>query len=319
MKKILAILASITTLSASTASVVACGSLNKWDDIKVDPPLFDVAVTGFEGTELKNVKIVKNQEYKVLESEILEALKGTAWEEEDSTEWSYTKNGIELKQEEVEVLDWTRNATYQVIVKSTIKDKPGLAIYTFDVENSMHIADNLRTTNIGEIDDDREKTILMALIFQNMNLIPYINEISDQYIEPGGNGSIELIKNPDTQESIGAKISSDDLNASDKGTFKGSVEISFKVVPKNPPEKPDDIDDLTNYPDIGVVQDTRKYSILMSYIISNFNAKLGKLSELVNDLDIVNITDTSATIRAISGSQYFIGSVDITFEIRKPD
>ncbi|WP_338973008.1 hypothetical protein [Spiroplasma endosymbiont of Panorpa germanica] len=315
MKKILTALASITLLTSSTTTLVACSSSRNWDDIKVDPPLFDVSVTGFEGTGLRDIKIVVNQDYLVLENDILTALKDTPWEEEGTTQWSYTKNGIDLKPSELEDFDWTRNATYQVIVKSLIDDKPGLAIYTFDVMNSMHIADNLRTTNIGEIDDDREKTILMALIFQNMNLIPYINEIADQYIETGGSGNIKIIKDEKTQQSIGAIIESGQPGTNGVGTFTGNVEISFQLYPKNPPQTPDDIETLTKYPDIGSVQDKRKYSIMMAYIIANFNSKLGKLSELVNDLEVVDITDTSAVMKSIPGSLYFTGSVKVTYKI----
>ncbi|AHI53864.1 hypothetical protein SSABA_v1c04570 [Spiroplasma sabaudiense Ar-1343] len=317
MKRLLAMIATISLTTTAATSVVACSNWGDWTEIQVPPPKFPVWVSGFEGTSLNKIVVEENQNFEKLQNDINEALKGSHWDAPEAVSWSYKKNNVTLEETALENFDWTRNADYQVIIKSNLKEFPGEAIFSYTVSNSMHIADHLRTTDLGTIDDSRDKTILIALIFQNMNLIPYINEIADQYVEEGAVDKI-VLKYDEDNNAIGAVIGSEETSKLNQRTFTGSTEVTFKVVSKVAPDEPEDIASLVKSSSIGTINDNRKYTIMMFFITVNFAAYLEKLSELINDLDVINITETSATIKAIPESQYFSGSVDVVFQVYQP-
>lgn len=317
MKKFLKLL-TISTLSAPVSlSAIACSNQPNWNGIPVPPPQVPIDVTGFKGVDFQSMNIKDYDTVDSLFKALNQRFAASSWKDKSATTWTGTKDDQVIDVNRDDASNLKRNGTYKFDIKSNL-DLPGDVKIIMQVTSSLDIADNMKVTNLGIIDDKLPKTILIACVFKNMNLVSKINEIADEYLDhidiktDGEPAPDKIVKGTATLTS--PKLNSDNSQP----YFSGTVTVNFSVKLKKPTQPPVDLKTVITTPNLGTIPDNRYYTILMYVIIKNFVTKLDSLAEIVNNLDIKdNDTGHSATLIAVVPSDYYKGSIPLTFTIQK--
>ncbi len=187
---------------------------------------------------------------------------------------------------QLEVADITdTGATINVISGSTVYDADGSVPVTFAIiPASKPLTDDLTDVELGDIESNDETTILAAVKAKNAAVDETQLEVAD--ITDTG-ATINVIK---------------DSKVYDAG---GSVPVTFAIIPASKPLT----DDLTDV-ELGDIESNDETTILAAV-----KAKNTAVDE--TQLEVVDITDTGATINVISGSTVYDadGSVPVKFKV----
>jgi aspartate carbamoyltransferase regulatory subunit len=187
---------------------------------------------------------------------------------------------------QLEVADITdTGATINVISGSTVYDADGSVPVTFAIiPASKPLTDDLTDVELGDIESNDETTILAAVKAKNAAVDETQLEVAD--ITDTG-ATINVIK---------------DSKVYDAG---GSVPVTFAIIPASKPLT----DDLTDV-ELGDIESNDETTILAAV-----KAKNTAVDE--TQLEVVDITDTGATINVVSGSTVYDadGNVPVTFAI----
>ncbi|WP_368486242.1 lipoprotein [Spiroplasma sp. DGKH1] len=318
MKKLLTMLGALTIVTSSTMGVVSCqtGSGN-WNDIPVDPPVLALDVKGFAGVNFKDVNPQdNNQTIPMLFAQLAKLFQGTKWDF-NALHQQIKFNGSLITNPNP---DLYRNGEYNIVINDNTSENELTINKT--VVNSNHIADKVKNLDLGIVDDARPKTLLIATVFNNMGLISEIDKFGTFFIGE----ETEAIWNQQITSVPRLKIDANNGTAiletgKDHWTdhddphkdYYGTVTVHFTVKSKQPPANPMDLTNSGLSTNLGKLPQVSILQIMMMFITLNFAGSLDKLSELLNDLYVKNITNNSADIEAWSGSKYFSGALKVNF------
>ncbi|WP_342276811.1 hypothetical protein [Spiroplasma endosymbiont of Nebria brevicollis] len=313
MKKMLKVLSIFIVSTPVMLNVTACSNEPNWDNIPIPPPQIPIEVTGFQGVDFASMNIKDYDTVASLFLAIKNKLQDSPWAAETATIRTGTKDGKVIT--DLNAFDLNRNAQYTFEVKSNIITLPGDANFIITITSSHHIADNMNIANLNQIDDINDKTILIACVFKNMNLVSKINEIADEYLN---HIEIKTDGKPNYDSPInGTATLISPASSIQEPYFYGSITVNFTVKLKKSPQYPTDLKSVIKTPELGNIPDNRQYTILMYVIIRNFVTQLDLLAEIVNNLNITNPTNDSAELSAIKDSQYYSGHITLKFQIAK--
>jgi aspartate carbamoyltransferase regulatory subunit len=187
---------------------------------------------------------------------------------------------------QLEVADITdTGATINVISGSTVYDADGSVPVTFAIiPASKPLTDDLTDVELGDIESNDETTILAAVKAKNVAVDETQLEVADI---------------TDTGATINV------ISGSTVYDADGSVPVTFAIIPASKPLT----DDLTDV-ELGDIKDNKEATILAAV-----KAKNTAVDE--TQLEVVDITDTGATINVISGSTVYDadGSVPVKFKV----
>ncbi|WP_375317281.1 hypothetical protein [Spiroplasma endosymbiont of Virgichneumon dumeticola] len=312
MKKLIKLLAIFIASTPVMLNVTACSNEPNWNNIPIPPPQIPIEVTGFQGVDFATMNIKDYDTVASLFSAIKNKLQDSPWKDKTATTWTGTKDGKVIA--DLNASDLKRNAQYTFEIKSNIT-LPGDAKFIITITSSHHIADNISVTNLNQIDDTNDKTILIACVFKNMNLVSKINEIADEYLN---HIAIKTDGKPNYDRPVtGTATLTNPTSAKQEPYFYGSITVNFTVKLKKSPKNPTDLKSVIKVPDLGIIPDNRPYTILMYVIIKNFVTQLDLLAEIVNNLNITNPTKDSAELSGVKDSEYYSGHITLKFQISK--
>jgi aspartate carbamoyltransferase regulatory subunit len=187
---------------------------------------------------------------------------------------------------QLEVADITdTGATINVIKDSKVYDAGGSVPVTFAIiPASKPLTDDLTDVELGDIESNDETTILAAVKAKNVAVDETQLEVADI---------------TDTGATINV------ISGSTVYDADGSVPVTFAIIPASKPLT----DDLTVV-DLGDIESNDETTILAAV-----KAKNTAVDE--TQLEVVDITDTGATINVISGSTVYDadGSVPVKFKV----
>jgi aspartate carbamoyltransferase regulatory subunit len=187
---------------------------------------------------------------------------------------------------QLEVADITdTGATINVIKDSKVYDAGGSVPVTFAIiPASKPLTDDLTDVELGDIESNDETTILAAVKAKNVAVDETQLEVADI---------------TDTGATINV------ISGSTVYDADGSVPVTFAIIPASKPLT----DDLTDV-ELGDIKDNKEATILAAV-----KAKNTAVDE--TQLEVVDITDTGATINVISGSTVYDadGSVPVKFKV----
>ncbi len=196
--------------------------------------------------------------------------------------------GLDLNQVEISNIKETGNkgiteefTNYSATVKAkensySYKGTVDINFYTVvSISQPDELNDIIKNTQLGELNENTEVSILSALAQKNANL---------------DLGHLEVKNITETSATInsisGSKI------------YKGSVEVNFKVIEKEKPSNKKDLSvDLTQT-NLGVIKDANTSTILDEVYAKNKNVKK-------DEVEVKNISTTGATIKTKAKSEFY--------------
>ncbi|WP_339034898.1 glycosyl hydrolase family 18 protein [Spiroplasma endosymbiont of Cantharis rufa] len=196
--------------------------------------------------------------------------------------------GLDLNQVEISNITETGDkgiteefTNYSATVKAkensySYKGTVDINFYTVvSISQPDELNDIIKNTQLGDLNENTEVSILSALAQKNANL---------------DLGHLEVKNITETSATInsisGSKI------------YKGSVEVNFKVIEKEKPSNKKDLSvDLTE-PNLGEIKDANISTILEAVYAKNKNVKK-------DEVEVKNISTTGATIKAKAKSEFY--------------
>ncbi|WP_425377605.1 hypothetical protein [Spiroplasma endosymbiont of Polydrusus pterygomalis] len=318
MKKLLAVMGVGLVTFGLTMTLVSCNKNDNWNSIPVDPPILPVEVIGFAGINFKTINPQNNKQTTPdLLDQLAQLFIGTQWKFEQLTK-NYKFNN---QTKPVAQIDLYRNGQYELNFNygtsaNTIKINK-------TVMSSNHLTDKVKSTDLGKITDSRPKTILIAIIFNNMQLISELNKFGDFFIGEQvpeiWNEQIETIANIEVnadQTGVTLKTGKDTWSKDDNPAtdYYGSVNVHFSVVTPPPPAVKEDLGKMELKTSLGKLPKVTILQVMMMFISVNFVSQLDRLSALLNDLYLdINPDQKGGRITTYAKSDYYTGEVNITF------
>ncbi|KAF0851637.1 MAG: hypothetical protein EIB84_06805 [Spiroplasma poulsonii] len=318
MKKLLAILTTSVLTITPVTTIISCNKSDDWNNIPVDIPVLPLEVTGFEGI---NFKTINPQDSKQTIPKLLEQLaqlfQGSKWNFNQLVK-NYKFNNQSKAPSEI---DLYRNGNYE------LNFNDGTTVNTIKINKTVitsnHLADKIKSIDLGVIDDARPKTILIAIVFNNMQLISELDKFGEFFIGEQTpkiwNQQISqvpnIVVNKDQTEAI-LKTGKDHWSEHDDPTkdYYGSITIHFSVKTPEPPVKQEDLGAMKLTTNLGKLPKVTILQTMMMFISANFVSQLKRLSALLNDLYLtINDDQKGGTIVAYDHSKYYTGEVELTF------
>ncbi len=319
MKKLLATFVAVGILfSWPVMSVVSCTKNDNWNNIPVDPPVLPFEVTGFVGVDFKTIYPQNNkQTIPELFQKLSQLFQWTKWNFDQLIK-NYKFNN---QSKPIDKIDLYRNGQYEL----NFSDGTNLNRIKINktVTNSNHLADKVKSIYLGQINDTRPKTILIATIFNNMQLISELDKFGEYFIGPQTpkiwNRQIDkvdkiMIESDQTGATLisGKDHWSEDNNP--RTDYYGSVKVSFSVVPLEPPKVKKVLWQMNLTTNLGKLTKVTILQVIMMFISVNFVSQLNRLSALLNDLYLeINPDNKGGTIAAYEKSEHYTGIVKISF------
>ncbi|WP_339020687.1 hypothetical protein [Spiroplasma endosymbiont of Atherix ibis] len=199
-----------------TMNVISC-KVGDRSNIWRPNPIMPIKKYGFENVNLDSIDIQKIFYTDDLLKEILQSLKLVGYQESELSIQVF-KNGIEV---DLENTDMFRNSNYKFIItnKKNSNDKITASI---KIINSLHLQDVFKVTNIGTIYDHRTRTIMMGLMFYNMDMLRQLPKVGQELTDS---------KNFRYNENLdGTTIKINDIIPKEKPTsYYGSLELNYDV------------------------------------------------------------------------------------------
>ncbi|AGM25613.1 hypothetical protein SSYRP_v1c00170 [Spiroplasma syrphidicola EA-1] len=328
MKKILTILGAVSLTTMSVTSTVACQSNGgNWDDIPLNPPLVPFEVKGFEGLDFSSVNAQNDKQtlWNLMFKQIKGIFAGSHWNFDDLHQ-EVIRNDVDITNTKI---DFYRNGTYSV---KLFADENNVITIAKQVKTSNHIADKVRTTDLGNIHDTRPKTILIATIFKNTDIIMELDKFGEFFL---GEQTPENWNKQIDEEALADKIKINKVNHTitiDTGKlnwneetndpakeYYGTVTLTYNLKPLDGPSK--GIVDLETTQDKNLEElpQPTMLQVYMKFITKNLPLinNLEYLSEFLNDVYLtINKTgdkNYEATLTAYDKSKFFEKSVTVTF------
>ncbi len=284
-KKILVGLSSIVFIPTITANVVSCTN-DKYDDIFRPDPIMPITKNGFEKANLDSINIEKIYYTDELLKEIIESLELGGYKEEN-LKIQVFKNNSEISLDE----DLYRNASYKFIITNKENNNDNITA-AIKISNSVHLQDVFKVSTIGNIYDNRPRTIMMALMFNNMDMINQLSKVGDELTD--------VNKFEYKKDNKGAIIRiNDEVPKQRPESYYGSLDLNYQVTPFVEEEIggqpfPMTISEMVKISNnklpttsFGKLEGKDKYTVLMHFIIENLsNPTYWAL--FVNDLDLDN-------------------------------
>jgi Tfp pilus assembly protein PilV len=206
-----------------------------------------------------------------------------------------SKNGTSLTSKDVTVAATSDTAATVTPVAGSTLVKGAAVTVTFTLakpDNRKDLAKVVTITELGEISGSDATTIVNAMNDKNTDL-----NLTETDVDVAPNGD-------DAGATVTAKTESEN--------FIGTVDVTFTVA------KPDDRKDLAKVvtvTDLGEISGSDATTI-----VNVINDKNTDLNLTETDVDVApNGDDTGATVTAKTESENFIGTVDVTFTVAKPD
>lgn len=316
MKKLLKIFIVGILFFGSALSLVCCSKKYNWNNISVDPPILPIEITGFKLINFKTINPQNNQQTipKLLE-QLSQLFQGSQWNFNKLIK-NYKFNN---QNKPVDNIDLYRNGHYEL----KFNDKTNINIIKINkiVTTSNHLADKIKSIDLGKIYDIKPKTILIAIIFNNIKLISELDKFGEFFI---GIQTSDIwnkqIKNVDKIkiDKTGATLITGKDNWSDKDNettdYYGSVHVYFSIEHSKIPKERENLSEIKLTTNLGKIQNITILQVMMVFISINFVNKLDKLSILLNDLYLkINFDKKTGIITAYNESQYYSGNVKVTF------
>jgi Tfp pilus assembly protein PilV len=202
---------------------------------------------------------------------------------------------LNLTETDVDVAPNGDDAGATVTAKTESENFIGTVDVTFTVakpDDRKDLAKVVTVTDLGEISGSDATTIVNVINDKNTDL-----NLTETDVDVTPNGD-------DTGATVTAKTDSEN--------FTGTVDVTFTVA------KPDDRKDLAKVvtvTDLGEISGSDATTI-----VNAINDKNTDLNLTETDVDVTpNGDDTGATVAAKTESENFIGTVDVTFTVAKPD
>jgi hypothetical protein len=206
-----------------------------------------------------------------------------------------SKNGTSLTSKDVTIAATSDTAATVTPVAGSTLVKGAAVTVTFTLakpDDRKDLAKVVTVTDLGEISGSDATTIVNAINDKNTDL-----NLTETDVDVTPNGD-------DTGATVTAKTDSEN--------FTGTVDVTFTVA------KPDDRKDLAKVvtvTDLGEISGSDATTI-----VNAINDKNTDLNLTETDVDVApNGDDTGATVTAKTESENFIGTVDVTFTVAKPD
>jgi hypothetical protein len=206
-----------------------------------------------------------------------------------------SKNGTSLTSKDVTIAATSDTAATVTPVAGSTLVKGAAVTVTFTLakpDNRKDLAKVVTVTDLGEISGSDATTIVNVINDKNTDL-----NLTETDVDVTPNGD-------DTGATVTAKTDSEN--------FTGTVDVTFTVA------KPDDRKDLAKVvtvTDLGEISGSDATTI-----VNAINDKNTDLNLTETDVDVApNGDDTGATVTAKTESENFIGTVDVTFTVAKPD
>ncbi|AHI52498.1 lipoprotein [Spiroplasma culicicola] len=285
MKKYLTIFSTIAITSTSASAVVSCTN-NDTEDIYRPAPIMPIAKTGFENVNIEVIDMEKINYTNELLTEINQQLELAGYDL-NNIDYQVYKNESQISIKD----DLYRNGNYQFIITNKNNENDSITA-SISITNSLHLMDNFKITSIGSIYDQRPKSIMMALMFYNLDMV---NELT--------NVAVQLTNSSNYQyTNTGATLSiNNEVPTSRPTQFYGQLELKYNVVPFDKDsvntEWPVTIAQMvklavnkdTLVTNFGRVNGKDPYTILMLFIMENL-ANPMYWGLFINDLDLDNFT-----------------------------
>ena len=278
MKKLLKLFTGILMLSSSTNMLVSCSAgSGSYEEIKRPDPVYPFQKKGFEKFQEDKLDISKYVYTYDLIKDVNNAFEIAGYNLDNLNYTVYRNASLLEKSLDDNLL---RNGIYKFIVTNKLAPEDEL-IFQMNVTNSRYLPDIVRTLKLGDINDNRKKTVLMKMMFMNLTLIKFIDEIAEEMLKEDANITIE------ENEAI---INFGDFDKEKRKSFYGEVILEFNIKKSEEPwpgEK--DINELAGEDaknELGVLSSKKPFSIIMQYITLNFASRLDLLGILINDLNI---------------------------------
>ncbi|APE74522.1 hypothetical protein [Spiroplasma citri] len=318
MKKLLATIAIGILTSGPVMSVVSCTKNDNWNNIPIAPPVLPVEVTGFAGIDFKTINPQNNkQTIPELLQQLAQLFKGTKWNFEQLIK-NYKFNN---QSKPVNKIDLYRNGQYE------LNFSDGTTLNTIKINKTVttsnHLADKVKSIDLGQITDARPKTILIAIIFNNMQLISELENFGEFFIGEQTsaiwNKQIDRVDKIEVEpDQTSATLISGNDHWSEHNNpatdYYGSVKVHFTVVAPKPPTVKEDLEQMNLITNLGKLPKVTILQVMMMFISVNFVSQLNRLSALLNDLYLdINPDKKSGTITAYEKSEYYTGSINVTF------
>ncbi|UZQ31170.1 MAG: hypothetical protein OHM56_06880 [Spiroplasma phoeniceum] len=318
MKKLLATIAVGILVSGPVMSVVSCTKNDNWNNVTVDAPVLPVEVTGFVGVDFKTIDPQNNkQTIPELFQQLAQFFQGTKWNFDQLIK-NYKFNN---QPKPIDKIDLYRNGQYEL----NFSDETNLNTIKINktVITSNHLADKVKSIDLGQIADGRPKTILIATIFNNMQLISELDKFGEYFIGPQTskiwNRQIDKVDKImiEPNQTGATLISGKDHWSEDNNPrtdYYGSVKVSFYVIPPEPPTAKEDLGQMKLTKNLGKLPKVTILQVMMMFISVNFVSHLNWLSALLNDLYLeINPDNKGGTITTFVKSEYYTGNVNISF------
>ncbi len=281
MKKLLNLFTGILMLSSLTNMLVSCSARSgSYDEIKRPDPVYPFQKKGFEKFQEDKLDISKYVYTYDLIKDVNNAFEIAGYSLNNLKYTVYRNASLLEKGLDDNLL---RNGKYKFIVTNNLNLEDEL-VFSLSISNSRYLPDIVRTLNIGEIEDNRKKTILMKMIFMNLTLTNFIDDIAEEMLKDDANIDIEKDK---------ATLDFGDFIKENRNKFYGKIVLNFKINKNfDPWEGEMDINCLANSggwnakDELGVLTSKEPFSVIMQYISLNFAHRLEYLSILINDLDV---------------------------------
>ncbi|WP_339020324.1 hypothetical protein [Spiroplasma endosymbiont of Atherix ibis] len=319
MKKILMLLTTISITTSTSFSVLSCKSLSDYEEISIPDPVYLIKQSGFKGFDSKKIDVKKYIYTYDLIDELDKHLQLAGYDLNNLT-WDITRNKMILEKGLEDNL--LRNGNYIFIIKNKLNKNDKIEIKQ-KITNSKYLKDVISKTNLKNIEDNRVKTVLMKMIFNNLNLISRIDDIAKEMLNS------ENITITDKKAILNFK----DFDKNNRDKFYGQITLDFDVVGPNPnlPSEKIDINNLAKEAgtivknDLGTLTIVSPFQIFSQYVTLNFSNKLQYLTILVNDIDIEGLKITKidknyykAVFETIEShnneyKSYLSGKLELTF------
>ncbi|QEH61373.1 hypothetical protein SCHIN_v1c01750 [Spiroplasma chinense] len=321
MRKLITLLGSLGTIIPISLSTISCSSREPWVETLDRPePIYAIKKTGYVNFTEDKIDINKfNYTYDLIDE--INFYFNECGYNVDDMEWSVVRNKMLLSKGLDDNL--LQNGTYTFTITNKLNDNDKIIVQQ-KITNSKKLDDMIKNTDLGAISDIRIKTILMKVIFNNLNLISSINDIADGMLNEE---NFEINNNQIT-------LKFGDFDKNDRDKFYGELVLTYKIekfVPEWDGQKT--IEDMSTFfggktqTNLDTLKSIKRFDIFTQFITRNFSNRLNYLPVLVNDLDVENMvikkidgTDNEyeAMLNAVSApengyTQYLIGSIKLTF------
>ncbi|AUB31606.1 hypothetical protein [Spiroplasma floricola] len=283
MKKILMFLTTISMTTSTSFSVLSCKTTTEYKEIIRPEPVYLIKQYGFKGFDSKKIDVKKYVYTYDLIDELNKYLQLAGYNL-NNLSWDITRNKMILEKGLEDNL--LRNGNYFFVIKNKLNENDKIEVKQ-KISNSKYLKDVILKTNLKDIEDNRVKTVLMKMIFNNLNLISRIDDIAKEMLNS------ENITITDKNAILNFK----DFDKKNRDKFYGQITLDFNVTGPNPnwPSEKIDINNLakeggTNVKnDLGILKTVNPFQIFSQYVTLNFSNKLQYLTILVNDIDIEGI------------------------------